>query len=76
MTYEDIVRFGGDREVCAYHGEALLRHCGCRGHRGRDQRVYRHEQRGAGCQEEDHDGGGRMYLFDRGSTSVTPVLRH
>lgn len=76
MTYDNIVCFRGNREVCAYHGEALLRHRGCRGHRRRDQRVYRHEQRGAGCEEEDHDGGGRMYLPDCGSTGVAPVLRY
>ena len=48
MTYEDIVRFGGDSQVCAVRREALLCHrrcCGC----GRcDQRLHRHEQRGTG----------------------------
>ena len=45
------MRFGGDCQVRAYHGQTLLRHCRRRGHRGRNQRVHRHEQRGAGCQE-------------------------
>lgn len=51
MTYEDIVHFGGDCQVRAYHGQTLLRHCRRRGHRGRNQRVHRHEQRGAGCEK-------------------------
>ena len=51
MTYKDIVRFGGDCQVCTYRGEALLCHrwrCCC----GRcDLGLHRYEQRGAGCQE-------------------------
>ena len=48
MTYEDIVRFGGNSQVCAYRGEALLRHCRCGCHRRCDLGLHRHEQRGAG----------------------------
>lgn len=51
MTYEDIVRFGGDRQVRAHRRQALLRHRRCRGHRGRNLGLHRHEQRGAGRQE-------------------------
>ena len=48
MTYKDIVRFGGNSQVCAYRGEALLRHCRCGCHRRCDLSLHRHEQRGAG----------------------------
>ena len=51
MTYEDIVRFGGDCQVHPLRSQAVLRNrwccCRCRCHLG----VYCHEQRGAGCQE-------------------------
>lgn len=73
MTYEYIVRFGGDCQVRAFRREALLCHrwrCCC----GRcDLGLHRHEQRGAGCQEEDHDGRWRMYL-PRGCSSGSPSL--
>ena len=76
MTYEDIVRFGGDCEVRAFRREALLCHrwrCCC----GRcDLGLHRHEQRGAGCQEEDHDGRWRMYLPCRSSPGSASVLRY
>ena len=51
MTYEYIVRFGGDCEVCSLCSEAVLCHrrCSCRCRC--DLRVHRHEQRGAGRQE-------------------------
>ena len=32
------------------------------GHRGCNLGIYRHEQRGAGCQEEDHDDRRCLYL--------------
>ena len=54
MTYEDIVRFGGDCQVRAFRREALLCHrwrCCCG---RRDLRIHRHEQRGAGCHINDH----------------------
>ena len=38
--------------------------------------VYRHEQRGAGCQEEDHDGSWGVPFLDCGSPSITSVLRN
>ncbi len=49
---------GEDCQVCAYYGEIVLRHCRRCGHRGCNLGIYRHEQRGAGRQEEDHDGRG------------------
>ena len=51
MTYEDIVRFGGDCEVHSLRSQVVLRNCwrSCRSRR--NQRVHRDEQRGAGCQE-------------------------
>ena len=45
------MRFGGNRQVCAHRCQALLRHRRRRGRRGRDQRLYRHEQRGTGREE-------------------------
>ena len=51
MTYKDIVRFGGNCQVCAYRGEALLRHCRSGCHRRCDLSLHRHEQRGTGRQE-------------------------
>ena len=51
MTYEDIVRFGGDCQVCTYRGEALLCHCRCRCNCRSHKRLHRHEQRGTGRQE-------------------------
>ena len=38
--------------------------------------VYRHEQRGTGCQEEDHDGSWGVPFLDCGSPSITSVLRN
>lgn len=51
MTYEDIVRFGGDCQVCPHYGQIVLRHRGGRCHRGRHLGIYRDEQRGAGREE-------------------------
>ena len=49
---------------------------GSRGHRGRHQRLYRDEQRRAGCQEENHDGRGRLHLPDCGGTGTSAVFRY
>ena len=38
--------------------------------------VYRHEQRGTGCQEEDYDGSWGVPFLDCGSPSITSVLRN
>ena len=63
-------------KVCPDCGEIVLCHrrgrcdCGC------DQRLYRHEQRGAGCQEEDHDGRGRLYFPYRCGSGLAAVLRY
>ena len=46
------------------------------GHRGCNLGIYRHEQRGAGCQEEDNDGRWRMYLPCRSSPGSASVLRY
>lgn len=51
MTYEDIVRFGGNCQVCTSHGQALLCHRRCSRHYRRHLRLHRHEQRGAGCEK-------------------------
>ena len=51
MTYEDIVRFGGNRQVCAHRGEIVLCHCRCSCCSGCYLGVHQHEQRGAGRQE-------------------------
>ena len=67
--------FGGNRQVCSYRGETLLRHCRCGSRSGCDLGIYRDEQRGAGCQEEDHDGGRSLYLPYRGSPGTSSVLR-
>lgn len=69
-------RGGGNRQVCAHHGEAVLCHRRSRGDSGRHQRLYRDEQRGAGRQEEDHDGRGRLHLPDSGGTGPATVLRY
>lgn len=75
MTYEDIVRFGGDCEVHSLRSQVVLRNCwrSCRCRR--NQRVHRYEQRGAGCQEEDHDDCRSMYLPRGSSTGIAIVLR-
>lgn len=69
-------RGGGNRQVCTHHGEAVLCHRRSRGHRGRHQRLYRDEQRRAGCQEENHDGRGRLHLPDCGGTGTSAVFRY
>lgn len=76
MTYKDIVRFGGDCQVCTYRGEALLCHCRCRCNCRSHKRLHRHEQRGTGREEENHDGRGRMYFLNRCRTSTSDVLRY
>ena len=76
MTYEDIVRFGGNCQVCAYRGEALLRHCRSGCHRRCDLSLHRHEQRGTGREKEDHDGRRRMYFPHCSSPGTASVLRH
>ena len=75
MTYEDIVRFGGDCQVCTYRGEALLCHCRCRCNCRSHKRLHRHEQRGTGRQEEDHDGRRCLYFPRGSSTGSASVLR-
>ena len=42
---------------------------------GCDLGIYRDEQRGAGCQEENHDGGRSLHLPYRGSPGTSSVLR-
>ena len=39
-------------------------------------RLHRHEQRRAGCQKEDHDGGWCMSFPDCSSTGSSFVFRH
>ena len=46
-----LVLFGGNCQIRAYCGQALLCHCRCCSRSGCHQRLHRHEQRGAGCQE-------------------------
>ncbi len=46
-----VVQFGGNRQVRAYRGQALLCHRRCRCRSRRDFSLYSDEQRGAGCQE-------------------------
>ena len=41
-------RDGGNRQVRPRHGQTVLRHCRCSGHRRRYLGVHRHEQRGTG----------------------------
>ncbi len=40
------------------------------------KRLHRHEQRGTGRQEEDHDGRRRMYFPHCSSPGSASVLRH
>lgn len=76
MTYENIVRFGGNRQVRPRHGQTVLRHCRCSGYRRRYLGVHRHEQRGTGREEKDYDDRWRMYFLNRCRTSTSDVLRY
>ena len=76
MTYKDIVRFGGNRQVCAHRGEIVLCHRRCSSCSRCYLGVHQHEQRGAGREKEDYDGGWRMYLPDCCSTGIASVLRY
>ena len=58
------------------HGQTLLCHCWCCGHHRSHFGVYRHEQRGTGCQEEDYDGSWGVPFPDCGSPSITSILRN
>ena len=66
----------GTTALTTHRCQALLRHCRRRGRRRCDQRLYRHEQRGAGRQEEDHDGGRSLHLPDCSSSGTASVLRN
>ena len=69
-----IALLGGIPASC--HGQTLLCHCWCRGHHRSHFGVYRHEQRGTGCQEEDHDGSWGVPFSDCGGPSITSILRN
>ena len=69
-------RGGGNCQVCTSHGQALLCHRRCSRHYRRHLRLHRHEQRRAGCQKEDHDGGWCMSFPDCSSTGSSFVFRH
>ena len=71
----NLVLFGGNCQVRTYCGQTLLCHCWCCRRSGCDKRLHRHEQRGAGCQEEDHDDCRCMYLPRGSSTGIAIVLR-
>ena len=68
-------RDGGNCQVCPHHGQTVLRHRRRGGYRGRYLGIYRHEQRGAGRKEEDHDGRGSLHFPNRCRTSTSDVLR-
>ena len=71
-----INRSRGNREIRSCDGQTLLCHCWCCGHHRSHFGVYRHEQRGTGCQEEDYDGGWGVPFPDCGSPSITSILRN
>ena len=57
-------------------GKPLLRSGRSSGHCRRYQRLHRHEQRGAGREEEDHDGGRCLHLPDCSRQRTASVLRY
>ena len=57
-------------------GKPLLRSGRSGGHCRRYQRLHRHEQRGAGREEKDHDGGRCLHLPDCSRQRTASVLRY
>ena len=76
ISYLCAILFGGDRQIRADCGEIVLRHCRCGSRSGCYLGVYQYEQRGAGRQEEDYDGGWCVHLPDCSSTGIASVLRY
>ena len=72
----NLVLFGGNRQVCAHRGKIVLCHCRCSSCSGCYLGVHQHEQRGAGRQEEDYDGGWCVHLPDCSSPGIASVLRY